>query len=103
MSKTTIYILSWTSYCEGDNYFDSDIKTFTDEEEARHEFASYRDQAIEESRWASLWEASESEREGETPYTVNEKETDSHYTVSSQAYGGYHVEVKLIKQEIEIK
>ena len=70
--KTKIYIVSFTSFTETDINLHNDAQLFTNEEEARREFISLRDQAIEEARWGSLWDADDEEREGGTEYATDE-------------------------------
>ena len=54
--KTKIYQVIYTSYTESDNYLYTDVKTYTDEDEARHEYISQRDAASDECRWGAGFE-----------------------------------------------
>lgn len=100
--KTTIFILSWCSYTDSDDYLYTDIKTFTDEEEARKQFDDDCHMAYEECEWGSQWDESEENRDEECKYDVDESRAPGIYTVSSEAYDGYKVEVSLEEREIDI-
>jgi len=99
---TKIFILSWFSYIESDNYLYSDIKTFTDEEKAMAEFESDCEKAYDECKWGCQWDESEDERDEDCAYDVDESRDPGTYQVSSGAYDGYHVEVSIEEKEIEI-
>lgn len=99
---TKIFILSWFSYTESDNYLYSDIKTFTDEEKAMAGFESDCEKAYEECKWGSQWDEPEDERDEDCAYDVDESRDPGTYQVSSGAYDGYHVEVSIEEKEIEI-
>lgn len=100
--KATIFILSWTSYTDSDDYLYTDIKTFTDEDEARKQYGDDCQNAHDECVWGSQWDEPEDERDEDCKYDIDESALDDCYTVSSSAYDGYKVEVKLEKQEIDI-
>lgn len=100
--KTKIFILTWVSYTNGDNFLFSDVNTFTDEKDARSQFEKDCKSAYEECEWGSKWDEPEDERDENCKYNVYEQRYDNCYTVNSEAYEGYKVEVNLIKKEIEL-
>lgn len=103
---TKIYLVSYVSYTESDNYLYSDVRPFTDEEEARHEFISLRDGAYSECQYGAAWDSvesmSEEERKDEYQYDVTENDGGDTYEVSSNAYEGFKVIVKLETKEVEV-
>lgn len=101
-----IYLVTYASYTESDNYLYNDVKVFTDEEEARHEFISLRDGAYLECQYGASWDEvetmSDEEREDVYQYTVDSNESETACKYTSDAYEGYAVEVQLVSKEIEI-
>lgn len=100
--EATIFILSWCSYTDSDDYLYSNVETFTDETKANKQFHKACRKAYEECEWGSQWDDPEDERDEGCKYEVNERHCPHHYTVSSSAYDGYKVEVRLWKAEIEV-
>lgn len=100
--KATIFILSWVSYTDSDNYLYTDIKTFTDEEQARKQYDHDCQMAYEECEWGSQQDTDEDERDEDDRYDVDESRDQDSYSVSSDAYDGYRVEVSLKREEIDI-
>lgn len=100
--KTTIYNVIWTSYTESDNFLYNDTKTFTSETEAHKEFDRQCQQAYDECEWGSQWDEPEDERDTACNYDVDETRDHDCYTVSSNAYDGYRVEVKLQRVEVGV-
>jgi len=100
--KATIFILSWCSYADGDDYLYSDVKTFTDEAEARKQFESDCNLAYDECEWGSQWDENEDSRDEDCKYDVEEQRGMDLYIVSSSAYDGYKVQVKLEAKEVDV-
>ena len=104
--KTKIYQVSFTSFTESDNYLYNDVKTFTDEEQARQEWEQQCENAYQECRYGSEWDSissmDEEDREDVYEYDVDEERDPGTYTVSSEAYEGYKVIVSLDEVEIDV-
>lgn len=104
--KATIFILSWVSYTSSDDYLYTDIKTFTDEQEARREFERGCRNARKECQWGAAWDdidnMTDEERAEEYEYDVEESSGTNDYTVGSEAYEGYKVQVTLREKEVEV-
>lgn len=100
--KATIFILSWCSYTDGDDYLHSDVKTFTDEAEALKQFESDCKLAHDECEWGSQWDENEDSRDEDCKYNVEEHREVDLYIVSSSAYDGYKVQVKLEAKEVDV-
>lgn len=100
--KTKIFILSWVSYTDEDDYLYSDVKTFTDEKEARKQYDKDCEYAYEECEWGSQQDTPEDERDEDCKYDVDESRDDNCYTVASSAYNGYKVEVSIVEKEIDV-
>ena len=100
--KARIFILSWVSYTDEDDYLYSDIKTFTDEKEAREQFDKDCEYAYEECEWGSQQDEPEDERDEDCKYDVDESRDDNEYIVSSSVYNGYRVQVELAEKEIDV-
>jgi len=93
-----IFILSVVSHTEYDNELYSDIKVFTDKEEATAAFNESCDNAYEECKWGS--QLDEEDKDEDFMYDVQECRDELEYKVSSAAYEGYVVEVKV--KEVEV-
>ena len=100
--KQKIYIVTYVSFTSYDDYLFSEVLTFTDEDEARALFRHNCEQAYGECEWGSAWDESEDERDENFKFDVEEDSGDGLYEVSSYAYGGYKVQVRLIENEIDV-
>lgn len=98
--KQKIFILTWVSYTDEDDYLYSDVKVFTDEKDARMMYDHECGNAYEECEWGSQQGTPEDERDEDCKYDVDEIRDDNCYTVASSAYNGYKVTVKLTEVEI---
>lgn len=95
-----IFILTWVSYTDEDDYLYSDVKVFTDEKGVRKLYEKYCKNAYEECEWGSQWDEPEEKRDEDCKFDVDESRDDNEYTVASSAYNGYKVQVKLTEVEI---
>ena len=102
--KQKIYLVTFTSYTNNDDYIHNDVEVHVDEEEARKSFDHWKDYAREECEWGSAFDLTPEEREEneDEPYSIDECCDDGLYIVSSAAYDGYKVEVKMVEKEIDI-
>lgn len=98
--KKKIFILTWVSYTDEDDYLYSDVKVFTDEKGARKQYDNDCEKAYEECKWGSQWDAPKYERDEYYSHDVDEERSGDSYTVSSPAYNGYKVQVKLTEVEL---
>ena len=96
-----IFILTWVSYTSEDDYLYSDVKVFTDEKEARKQYDNDCEKAYEECKWGSQSDP-KYERDEYCSHDVDEERSGDSYTVSSDAYDGYKVQVKLVEKEVEL-
>ncbi len=90
--KKTIYILTFCSFANSDDHLFSETKVFTEAWEARGRFNAMCECAYEECEWAN---ATIDERDDAHRFVVDECRTRDHYTVQSEAYEGYHVDIQL--------
>lgn len=104
--KAKIFILSWVSYTHSDDFMCTNTETFTDEQEARREFERGCRDARKECQWGSAWDdidnMTDEERGEQYEYVVEESSDTNDYTVGSEAYDGYKVQVTLREKEIDI-
>lgn len=104
--KAKFFILSWVSYTHSDDFMCTNTETFTDEQEARREFERGCRDARKECQWGSAWDdidnMTDEERGEQYEYNVEESSDTNDYTVGSEAYGGYKVQVTLREKEIDI-
>jgi len=102
--KTKIFIVTWTSYTESDNYLYQTDRVFTDEQEAKAFYEGEMNAALDDVR--GEWD----EEGGEYPWTEQEDFSDfnadgnSSYKVSREVgtEDGYQIEVKFETKEIDI-
>lgn len=102
--KTRIFIVTWTSYTESDNYLYQTDRVFTDEQEAKAFYEGEMNAALDDVR--GEWD----EEEGEYPWTEQEDFSDfnadgnSIYKVSREVgtEDGYQIEVKFETKEIDV-
>lgn len=104
--KAKIFILSWVSYTHSSDFMYTNTKTFTDEQEARREFERGCQNARKECQWGPALDVidgmTDEERAGEYEYHVEKSSDTNDYTVGSEAYEGYKVQVTLCEKEIDI-
>lgn len=100
--KATIYMVTMTSYTASDNNLYSDTWTYDNEDEARQQYISLRDEQSEECRWGADYDNDDHTDDCEYTFSEREDEDGNTYEASSEAYEGYRVQVKLEKQEVEI-
>ena len=98
--NTKIYMVTMTSYTTSDDNLYNNTWTYNDEEEARQQYISLRDEQSEECRWGADYDNSDHTNDFE--YNMSEREDGNTYEASSEAYEGYKVCVKLEAVEIEI-
>ena len=100
--KTKIFVVTFASYTEYDNYLYTEQKTFTDPMSAQNHYEDKCKKAYDECKWAEYWDADQDDRTDAYEYPVSEKRECDTYRVESEAYCGYHVCVKLEEQDIEV-
>ena len=100
--KTTIYMVTMTSYTTSDNNLYNNTWTYDNEEEARQQYISLRDEQSEECRWGADYDNDDHTDDCEYTFSEREDEDGNTYEASSEAYEGYRVQVKMERQEVEI-
>jgi len=98
--KTKIYMVTMTSYTTSDNNLYNNTWTYNNEEEARQQYISLRDEQSEECRWGADYDNSDHTNDCE--YNMSEREDGDTYEASSEAYEGYRVQIKLETVEIDV-
>lgn len=98
--KTKIYMVTMTSYTTSDNNLYNNTWTYNNEEEARQQYISLRDEQSEECRWGADYDNSDHTNDCE--YNMSEREDGNTYEASSEAYEGYRVQIKLEAVEIDV-
>lgn len=89
-----------TSYTASDNNLYNNTWTYGNEEEARQQYISLRDEQSEECRWGADYD--NNNHTDDCEYTFSEREDGNTYEASSEAYEGYRVQVRLEKRTVEI-
>ena len=100
--KATIYMVTMTSYTTSDNNLYNNTWTYDNEEEARQQYISLRDEQSEECRWGADYDNDDHTDDCEYTFSEREDEDGNTYEASSEAYEGYRVQVKMECQEVEI-
>ena len=95
-------MVTMTSYTASDNNIYNNTWTYDNEEEARQQYISLRDEQSEECRWGADYDNDDHTDDCEYTFSEREDEDGNTYEASSEAYEGYRVQVKLEKQEVEI-
>lgn len=100
--KATIYMVTMTSYTASDNNLYNNTWTYDNEEEARQQYVSLRDEQSEECRWGADYDNDDHTDDCEYTFSEREDEDGNTYEASSEAYEGYRVQIRLEKRTIEI-
>ena len=98
--KTKIYMVTMTSYTTSDNNLYNNTWTYNNEEEARQQYISLRDEQSEECRWGADYD--NDDHTDDCEYNMSEREDGDTYEASSEAYEGYRVQIKLEAVEIDV-
>ena len=98
--KAKIYMVTMTSYTTSDNNLYNNTWTYDNEEEARQQYTSLRDEQSKECRWGANYD--NDDHTDDCEYTMSEREDGCTYEASSEAYEGYRVQVKMECREIDI-
>ena len=98
--KTKIYMVTMTSYTTSDNNLYNNTWTYNNEEEARQQYISLRDEQSEECRWGADYD--NDDHTDDCEYNMSEREDGDTYEASSEAYEGYRVQIKLETVEIDV-
>ena len=96
--RTRIFIVTYASHTDSDNYLYQDVKTFTgsdyakNEREARNLFECLKQQAYEECKWGECWE---DVKNGEDAYEYQPMYSNHDITraeFDGMLHGSYEVE-----------
>lgn len=90
-----IYIVSYVSYTNEDDYLYSSSIPFANKKDARKEFKKECELARVRCELGNQWDVSD-----EFKYEVEENRTRNTYEASSAAYDGYKVKVTITENEV---
>lgn len=106
---TRIFVVTFTSYTQSDNYLYTEQKVFSNPLFAQDYYEDRCADAHSECRLGEVWNGDKDERKNANEYPVSEKYTgrmkdlNATYEVSSEAYCGYQVKVTLSSHEVELR
>ena len=95
METKELFIVCYSAYAECDKNLYTDIKNFSNRDEAMALFNHYCYIARQEAEWGADWD--EDDKSNSYSYDVQEERGENEYTVHSEAYDGFHVNVKFMK------
>ena len=99
METKGMFIVCYSVYAECDKNLYTDVKNFRDSDEAMALFKHYCSISRQEAEWGSDWD--EDDKSNSYAYDVEEEQGENEYTVHSEAYDGFHVNVKLMELAVD--
>ena len=99
METKKLFIVCYSVYAECDKNLYTDVKNFSDRDEAMDLFKHDCSFARQEAEWGSDWE--EDDKSNSYAYAVKEEHGENENTVHSEAYDGFHVNVKLMELVVD--